>query len=289
MNNSLHEILVGRPVLWHIEENLSLKPPLFVVDNIQYETIAGSKSYGIVSDDSDVDIVGFCFPDINLVFPWYTDGIGDIPGLGRQKQRFDCFTEHHIIKDDKEFDITIYNVIRYFHLLLENNPNVVDTLFTYDEDVTFNGDISKLIRKNRKMFLHKGAYHKYMGFAHSQYKKLQMKTPEGKRKEIIEKFGFDTKYAMNMIRLALEAEQILTHGDLDLKKDCKFLQSIKNGEIKLEEIERMFKEKEGKLEKLYQDSKIPHTPDENRIKKLLVDCLELYYGSLKNIIYYDEI
>jgi len=32
-------------------------------------------------------------------------------------------------------------------------------------------------------------------------------------------------------------------------------------------------------------SVVPHSPDENKIKQLLVDCLEIKYGSLSNFGY----
>ena len=40
-------------------------------------------------------------------------------------------------------------------------------------------------------------------------------------------------------------------------------------------IENYFFEKEKTLEKVYAESKLQHSPDEAKIKKLLLDCLEV--------------
>ena len=49
----------------------------------------------------------------------------------------------------------------------------------------------------------------------------------------------------------------------------------------LEQLAEYFVEKEGLLEQTYAESKLPHSPDEQRIKFLLMDCLEEHYGSLQ--------
>jgi hypothetical protein len=42
--------------------------------------------------------------------------------------------------------------------------------------------------------------------------------------------------------------------------------------------------KEKELEILYAESKLPHAPDEGKIKNLLLQCLEHHYGSLDKCI-----
>lgn len=40
----------------------------------------------------------------------------------------------------------------------------------------------------------------------------------------------------------------------------------------------------GQIEKLYNESKLPYSPDENKIRELLLSCLEEHYGNLNNCI-----
>ena len=39
-----------------------LSPPSWLVDNVMFEGLTGSVSYGVSNDTSDMDIVGFCIP-----------------------------------------------------------------------------------------------------------------------------------------------------------------------------------------------------------------------------------
>jgi hypothetical protein len=85
-----------------------------------------------------------------------------------------------------------------------------------------------------------------------------------------------------------EIEQILVEGNLDLERNREQLKSIRRGEWKLEEIETYFTEKEIKLETLYTKSELQHSPDENKIKMLLLRCLEERYGSIDTLLKVDN-
>jgi predicted nucleotidyltransferase len=260
-----------------------IKPPTYLKNNVIYEVITGSHAYGTnLTDKSDFDIYGVGIPPRDMIF---THLRGEIPGFGRQIQRFEQFSQHHIqFSQDKEYDITIYSIIKYFQLCMDNNPNMVDTLFVPQECIVYSNSIGNMIREKRKIFLHKGSYHKFLGYAHSQLHKMASPDREGKRKEIFDKFGFDVKFAMHLVRLAYEAEQILVFGDLDLRKHNEHLKSIRRGDVTEKDIREWFASKEKDLEKLYQESKLQHSPDEQVIKQLLIDCLEHHYGSLEKCV-----
>jgi hypothetical protein len=106
--------------------------------------------------------------------------------------------------------------------------------------------------------------------------------PGSKRAALREKYGYDVKY--HVVRLIGEVEQILTEGDIDLRRNREQLKSIRRGEVPQEDIRRMYAEKERDLEKLYHSSKLPWAADEAAIKTLLLQCLEEHYGDLSSCI-----
>lgn len=267
----------------YLKKRNLIVPPQHVLDGIQYETQMGSVAYGVSGSDSDIDIYGFSIPPKELVFPHLS---GEILGFGKQIKRFEQYQQHHI-KDSsngKEYDISIYSVVKYFQLLMDNNPNIIDSLFTPTRCVLYCTQIGELVRENRKLFLHKGSWFKFKGYSFSQLHKLKTKNPEGKRKDIIDKYGYDTKFAYHIVRLLNEIEQILIEEDLDLERNNEQLKSIKRGEWSEQEIIEYFNKKEKELESLYTNSKLRHSPDEQKIKQLLLKCLEMYYGSLDKCI-----
>lgn len=255
-------------------------PPPWLPNAVVYEVITGSYAYGVSSDTSDMDVVGFCIPKKETIFPHLA---GEIEGFGIKKDRFNTWTQHHIVTDTKQYDLTIHSIVRYFQLCMENNPNMIDTLFVPPNCVLYSSAVGELVRDNRKLFLHKGCWHKFKGYAFSQLHKCELRTPKegSKRSADVEKFGFDVKFAYHVVRLLVEVEQILQEGDLDLQRGKEQLKAIRAGEYSFEQIKSFFNEKEKYLEQLYQDSKLPYSPDEDAIKTVLLNCLESHYGSLE--------
>ena len=103
---------------------------------------------------------------------------------------------------------------------------------------------------------------------------------ESKRNESRKIHGTDTKFAYHVVRLMSEIEQILIEGDLDLTRNREQLKAIRRGEWSEAKIREHFELKEKTLEELYTKTKLPHRPDEKVVKQILVDCLEMHYGTL---------
>ncbi len=261
--------------------------PKFVPASIQYEVIMGSVAYGVSNNTSDMDVYGFCIPPRDFVFPHLR---GEIPGFSEPGPQFDQYQQHHIHDKDaeagkgREYDLTIYSIIKYFRLCMENNPNMIDSLFVPRRCILYTTPIGELVRANRKAFLHKGVWHKFKGYAYSQVHKMNTKNPTGKRREIIKEFGYDVKFAYHVVRLLNEVEQILTEGDLDLERNREQLKAIRRGDWSQQKIRDYFERKENELESIYTKSDLPPTPDTELLQGLLLECLESHYGNLEGCI-----
>ncbi len=259
--------------------------PKWMVDSVLYLTITGSMAYGVNTDDSDLDMVGFCMPPRGMVFP---HSLGIVKGFGDQGEQFEQWQMHHVKSEDgkKEYDFTVYSLVKFFNQCMGMNPNMVDLLFTPDNCVVVRSKVSDMVRENRKLFLHKGAWHKFKGYAFSQMKAIKGKARQSneKRAENTAKYGYDVKYGYHVVRLMLEVEQILTEGDLDLQRNKEQLKSIRRGEWPLERLEAYFAEKELSLEQVYLDSHLPYEADEKALRNLLLQCMEEHYGDLSNLV-----
>jgi len=260
-----------------------VKPPRWLPANVQYETIMGSAAYGVSSDTSDVDVYGWAIPPKEDIFPHLR---GEIPGFGRQAKRFEQFQEHHLRDPDalaghgRTYDLTIFGIVKFFALAAENNPNVIDSLFTPATCVLHSTRVGNLVRENRRLFLHRGAWPKFKGYAYSQLHKLAVKQPRGKRADLVAEHGYDTKFAYHVVRLLGEVEQILVEGDIDLQRDNERLKAIRRGEWTEARLREWAADKEVDLERAYATSTLPPTPDEDKLKALLLNCLEQHYGTL---------
>ena len=315
------------------------------VSSTEYEVIMGSEAYGVSSGSSDIDIYGFCIPSKESIFPHLS---GEIQGFDEPKNKFEQWQQHHVKMNEKEYDFQIFNIVKYFKLLSQNNPNICDSLFVPQRCVIHSTKIGEHIRLNRDVFLHKGAYHKFTGYLFSQLHKAKEKTYvslseilwedygidtidlekdikdsgnltieiikealeknefivtedtlkrfndllskqkngiSAKRFSSVLKNGADTKFLYHIVRLADEIEQILSTGTLDLERSKEMMKAVRRGEMSLEEVETWAYEKQKLLEKLYHESNvIPHSPDMKKIKGILLDCLEMKFGTIDNFV-----
>lgn len=155
-----------------------IDPPKHVLNGMQLEVLMGSQAYGVASAISDMDIYGFSIPRKEMIFPHLA---GQIQGFGRQIQRFEQYQQHHVEDKDakKEYDFSIYNIIKYFQLCMDNNPNMIDSLFVPRTCILFTTKIGEMVRENRRLFLHKGAWHKFKSYGYSQLHKIKTKKPQG--------------------------------------------------------------------------------------------------------------
>jgi hypothetical protein len=185
---------------------LNAGAPGWLSTNLAYEVIMGSVAYGVSNDLSDMDVYGWTIPSKDLVFPHTT---GAIDGFGRQKQRFDVYQQHHI-KDTstgRVYDFSIYNIVRYFHLCMENNPNMIDSLFVPQRCILHMTPVAQMVRERRKEFLHKGCYHKLKGYAFAQLSKMDVKKQDVP--EVHEVWGFEEARGIPRTMTLTEAREEL--------------------------------------------------------------------------------
>ena len=142
-----------------------------------------------------------------------------------------------------------------------------------------------MIVDNRHLFLSKLAWKRYRGYASDQFRGLNRRKKTGSRAELVEQFGYDVKFGSHCFRLLNECEQILFEENLDLMRDNGELKAIRNGEWSFERLEKEFEARKLSIESRFHQSKLPEVPDEEKIRQLLLNCLEHHYGSLSAAIY----
>ena len=102
-------------------------------------------------------------------------------------------------------------------------------------------------------------------------------------KTVMEK-GWDTKFGYHLVRLILEAEQILSEKDLNLRANSKLLKEIRGGAWALSDVEKFFSEKEKRLEELYKTSSLPYGPDEDAIREVLWSAITMHYREMTDLL-----
>lgn len=182
------------------------------------------------------------------------------------------------IKKD-EWDIVAYEAKKAISLLLQGNPNVLSMLWVEPNHYIHISPAGQLLLSHRNMFNGKHIYRSFVGYAYSQLKKMETFERYGhmgeKRKELIQRFGYDTKNAAHLVRLLRMGIEFLTEGVFYIfRHDASQLLEIKSGKWTLTEVkteaDRLFKS----VEEAYINSKLPEKPDFELINNLCVDIIE---------------
>jgi len=245
-----------------------MKWPKFDKFDIQKHTIMlgymGSQSHGtwIPPENGgidDKDVMGVCVPPANFIY-------------GLQKfEQLDTWVD--------EYDIVIYDIRKYFRLLLKSNPNVIGLLWLPETGYIIHNDWTRIMRKHRDIFSSKKIYKSFTGYAYSQLKKMQQFNHQGymgeKRKVLVTKFGYDTKNAAHLIRLLRMGIEFLCTGELNvMRPDAKQLIAIKRGEYSLEKIKGMSDELFNDAREALIKCELPNEPDYKSAEKLMMEMIE---------------
>lgn len=228
----------------------------------------GSHSHGtfIPSSDpdsiDDIDFMGICVPPKE-----YYLGLKEYGTRGT-----------HEIKIG-QYDIVLYELKKLVSLLAKGNPNVLSLLWLRDNDYINRTRAFDLLKAHRDLFVGKHVYHSFNGYAYGQIVKMQKFSTEGymgeKRKELVERFGYDTKNLSHCIRLMRMCIEFLGDGELRVfREDAKELIAIKKGAWSLEkgkeEADRLFK----LAQEAYVNSKLPDKINLDLINKLCIKVIE---------------
>lgn len=264
----------------------AIAPPPWLPSNLMFEGVSGSAAYGCAEEGtSDVDLVGYCVPPKDILFPHLA---GHIPGFGAEPELFQQYQDHHIKAPDgrNEYDLVVYGLPKLFNLCMQANPNMLDMLYLPRHCIRHSTALSEHIHLHRKVFLSKEIYHRFRGYAYSQMTKMTAGANRAneKRAKTISEHGYDTKFAYNIVRLALECEQLLGAHELVLNRDGNFYRAIRAGEWSQEQVIEWFEAKSRTLEQLHDRSSLPETANREAVRQLLLDCLEMHYGSLEDAV-----
>ena len=136
-------------------------------------------------------------------------------------------------------DVCIYTLTKWAGLAAKGNPSALHFLFA---PLQFSTEPWNHFSARPELFLSKGHVTPFLGFANDQMKRLlgQKGQKNVHRVELEDKFGYDTKYAMHVVRLYGEAKELMERGRITLPRPNKDeLIAIRLGKYSLAEIKEL--------------------------------------------------
>jgi predicted nucleotidyltransferase len=193
----------------------------------------------------------------------------------------------------EEYDSVCYEFRKFVRLLIKSNPNVLSMLWLAPEHYIYKNWVGDLLIHNRNLFVSKQIYKAYTGYAYSQLKKMEAFNKEGymgeKRKQLVEKYGYDTKNAAHLIRLLRMGTEFLNTGELVvLRYDAPQLLDIKRGLWTLDQVKKEAEYEFKRADAAFDRSVLPNTPDIKGIKVLVKVAIRAYIKGMDQDVYVDR-
>lgn len=179
-----------------------------------------------------------------------------------------------------KYDFALFEIRKYFRLLLKSNPNVLSLLWLPQNLYIIQNDWGKRIVDNRHLFMSKVLYKSFGGYAYGQLRRMTHSCTDQayqgkKRRERFEKFGYDCKNASHLIRLLRMGIEALLTGEINVARhDAKQLKEIKYGEWSLEKVKLEAERLGHLLDEAFIKCNLPAKPDFQRAEHLLVSILK---------------
>ena len=176
-----------------------------------------------------------------------------------------------------DLDLTIYSLRKWMRLALKGNPTILLLLFTPDDQLVHCDRLGSELRALTPFIISRRVQGPYLGYLQAQKQRLTGERGQKNvhRPELEEMYGFDTKYAMHMLRLGFQGVELLTTGRLSLpmrEPERSFLLNVRRGKISEQECLTRAGELEQELSDLAATSPLPEEPDEARIEIWVIDA-----------------
>jgi predicted nucleotidyltransferase len=240
---------------------------------IVHTFVGGSDLHGASVGSDDLDIYG-----VFVEKPEFGLGIrgGDSSPSWETFQWSTAPDTRKNTKDD--VDVCVHSLRKWARLAASGNPTIMHFLFTPKTNAASVWDD---VVAAREMFVAKGHVKAFLGYARQQNDRLNGRAATNtNRPELVEKYGYDTKMAMHMIRLMLECEEFMKTGWITLPNPHKDeLIQIRLGKYSLVQVNHIYAELEQACSDWMAESTLPESVDRIKISKLLEQCYRTHWES----------
>lgn len=235
------------------------------LDNCILRGVVGSSVHGLsVAAQDDRDEMGVCIEP-----PEYVLGLESF--------------EHYVYRDQPEgkrsgpgdLDLTIYSLRKYCRLAANGNPTALLLLWVPDEALVMQTDLGRGLRELAPAFVSQRAIRAFRGYMSEQRRRLAGEQGQMavNRPELIEAYGFDTKYAGHVLRLGHQGLEFAATGRLTLPMADPIRQHIvdvRRGKVTLEEVIQEATDLTRQLDAALDKSNYPEEADREAISRFMV-------------------
>lgn len=184
-----------------------------------------------------------------------------------------------------DVDVTLYGLRKWAGLACKGNPSVLHFLFAQNMvRVPPRIDTWERVLNNRRAFLARSHWKQFVGYASAQLARMVgERSRKVNRPELVEEYGFDTKFAMHVIRIMVECEELLATGWITLPSPEKdLLISIRKGEVTQDWVMRDADRRIQHVKELAETSRVlPETIDRQVVSSFIAETYRNHWQKWK--------
>jgi predicted nucleotidyltransferase len=189
-------------------------------------------------------------------------------------------------------DLVLYALRKYLRLATEGNPTVLAMLFAPEQSVYATSELGEELRALAPAFLSLKVVDRSAHYLDSQVQKLLGKGPRGsmpKRPELVEKYGYDTKFASHALRLGYQGLEIAEHGRLTLpmpEPERQRVLQVKSGGVPdLEQVLREIRSLRARMMEMAETGRtpLPSAPDWERLSVWSVSAHQRHWQATEEV------
>jgi uncharacterized protein len=247
------------------------------LNNEILRVLVGSSITGITAPNSEQDY------DYNSVF---IEPIDYVVGL----KRIEHFTwrskPEGIRSEAGDVDYSAYSLRKFISLAMAGNPSILMLLFAPSSNIEYVTQIGHEIKFMSEYIASKKAGARFLGYLESQEQRIvgEIKGHMPKRPELIQQFGYDTKYAAHALRLGFQGVEYLETGRMTLPippDPGNYLRAVRAGEYSLGAVVADLANIKSELKKAIEASPLPEEPDYMYIEKWLIDVHQYHWSGMR--------
>jgi uncharacterized protein len=239
---------------------------------------AGSTLHGLnIPGTDDSDEVGICIEDIDAAIG-FSEFEQYIYRTAAEREG-----KHDAPSQAGDLDLTIFSLRKFLRLAMQGNPQILQCLFV-PQPLWLAGDArGGQLQELAPLIVSRHAGARYLGYLEAQRQRLLGERGQKKvnRPELEAKHGFDTKYAMHILRLGFQGVELMSTGRLTLpmpEKDRAFVYATRLGQIPLQDVLTRAGELERQIKDLLDDAPVPVEPARDAVQDWMIN---MYFQNWK--------
>jgi predicted nucleotidyltransferase len=169
----------------------------------------------------------------------------------------------------RDIDLCLYSLRKWAGMAAKGNPSALHFMFARP---AFHTKSWNRIAESASAFASKRHLLPFLKFAEDQMDRLCGRKGQKNihREELVRKHGYDTKYAMHVIRLYLEGKEYVETGKITLPNPrVDLLIAIRGGKYKLSEVEEMGRQFNAEALAAQEKSPLPDRVDSQAVGRLI--------------------